>query len=933
MKLNIHPTVILRTPKFSYQANLPASWDELKKDIAISSDAFYQTIKNVKVEELSHLPPKVFFTIWKYFNRAKYRSTPYGTFASFALLKNALNNYGETITLNELQKVHRFIDWPYKNQIQFNLTDLIQQNCLIFSNSSYYSTPTSIRYIACTDGVFELAEIEEDPFVRRILDACLKPIKVNELIECLNLNEQEKQSLFALLEDMHALQLVFTNYDPNIIGEDYFERLNLHADHTLPEYLIAEREPVSGQIAENLLQNIPDLVQFLHKAVPHIEKPALIDFISRFKKKFEQKEVPLLLALDPEMGVGYDELEQAGDDDDFVSQFKQKNKSKKAEIELKSVLRKELIAEKFEKGKTLLLNTTHFILNEELKPIPNSFSFMMSICDELVQVEQIGGATANSLSGRFTLAGQEVLENCIRIAQIEQNANPEILFFDVAYMVEANVDNVNRRRIIYNHQLSILNFDTSSDPLNLCDIMVSVQGDEIILRSKKLGKRIIPKMASAYNYTRSDLSVFRLLCDLQHHAVQTNLNISLEALFPNLDYYPRFQYKNIVLSQARWKIKKDDLFKIKNNEPSVQQCKAYLLELGVSNYFKAGSSDQTLCFSLNSNEDLVAFIQYAQKQKDFFVEEVILPKESLVQDQALKPYLGQFVVSLFHNEKVYSEINAAKIEQPIQVKQIFPPGTEWLYFEIYCHQQRADEILAGPIAYFLDTHQDDIKQWFFIRYNENGNHLRFRVLLSDIERGHALTAALSSYLEENLLAGLVSDVQIRTYKRESERYGHDLIEMAETHFCADSQFVLSLIETQVSNFNKYNLCAAVAYQIQAAGIFEANKFINIIKIISNSFNEEHNLEAADFKKLNTQYQLYRKENSPAVNASQAELFKTFAISFIQILQVCSAEKRVKLFSDLIHMHVNRLFAKDQRSHEMVMYYFLLKELQRRNATA
>ncbi|WP_316804692.1 thiopeptide-type bacteriocin biosynthesis protein [Pedobacter nototheniae] len=933
MKLNIHPTVILRTPKFSHQANLSTFWNELKEDIAISSDAFYQTIKEVKAEELSELPSRIFFTIWKYFNRAKYRSTPYGTFASFALLKDAIKAYGETIVINELQQVHRFIDWPYKNNLPFSLPDLLAKNCFIFSNSSYYHISASIRYIACTEGVFELAEIDDNPLVKQVLDACLTPIRISELIEQLKSDEQEKLSLFALLEDMHALQLVFTSYDPNIIGEDYFQRLNLQPGNNLPEYLIAERKQISGHIDENLVQHIPELVQFLHKVVPHVEKGALTNFIGRFKKKFEQKEVPLLLALDPEMGIGYDELEHAGEQDDFVAGFKQKPAPKKIGIELKAVLGKELNAENFEKGKTLFLNTTLFKLNEKLKPIPNSFSFMMGICDEFVHVEQIGGATANALSGRFTLVGQDVLENCINIAQIEQEANPGVLFFDVAYMIEANVDNINRRKIIYDHQLSILNYDTSKDPLSLRDIMVSVQGDEIILRSEKLGKRIIPKMASAYNYTRSDLSVFRLLCDLQHHAVQTNLNISLEALFPNLDYYPRFQYKNIVLSQAKWKFKKENLFKDKNSEPTVFQCRTYLEELGVSNYFKTGLSDQTLCFSLKSDDDLVAFIQYAQKQKDLFLEEVSLPKESLVKDQNSKPYLGQFVVSLFHSEKVYDEVIRTGLKKPEKVKQIFLPGTEWLYFEIFCHQQRSDQILSGPIAHFLDIHQQEIKQWFFIRYNENGDHLRFRVLLHNLENSHKLTAALSSYLEQDVLNGLVSDIQIKTYKRELERYGNNLIEIAEAHFCTDSQFVLSLLESQFSNFNKYALCVALAYQIQAAGIFEAGTFIEVVKIMSNTFNEEHHLEPADFKKMNAHYQLYRKENTPAINKEQVRNFKAFVASFIHLLQACPLERRIKLFSDLIHMHINRMFVKDQRSHEMVMYYFLLKELQRKKATA
>jgi hypothetical protein len=67
MKLNIQPTVIFRTPKFSYQSELADCWEDLKAAISISSAAFYETIKEVNASELKDLPPKVYFTIWKLF--------------------------------------------------------------------------------------------------------------------------------------------------------------------------------------------------------------------------------------------------------------------------------------------------------------------------------------------------------------------------------------------------------------------------------------------------------------------------------------------------------------------------------------------------------------------------------------------------------------------------------------------------------------------------------------------------------------------------------------------------------------------------------------------------------------------------------------------------------------------------------------------------
>ncbi|RNL55053.1 lantibiotic dehydratase [Pedobacter jejuensis] len=925
MKVKIYPDVVFRTPKFSYKSTLVDCWDDLKAAISISSDAFYQTIKDVTAEELTLLPSKVFFTIWKYYNRAKFRSTPYGTFAGFSILNAAFNPSETKIVVQEDQTVHKFIDWPYKNSLNFSLADLLKSNCLLFANSSYYFTTSSIRYIACTDGLFELAEIDKDEFVIQILEACLVPITVTELIEKLNPLDS-REEIFSLLEDMLSFQLLLSDNDPNIIGEDYFQRIGIEKDIDMPKYLIAERKVISGGIDEKLLNNIPGLINFMQYLQPIEGRDALTQFINKFRKKFEQKEIPLSLALDPEMGIGYDELEQANQGDDFVAQFYGKqNKKDNSTNNLKENFKKLLESKGFISKEVIRLDKLNLPLADNATKIPNSFSMLMSIADETIYVDQTGGSTANALSGRFTLASDKVFQHCKNIAKLEQAANPDVLFFDVAYMVETNVDNINRRKLVYGKQLSILNFDTSEDPITIDDVMLSIQGSEVILRSKKLNKRIVPRMASAYNYSRSDLSVFRLLCDLQHQNVQTNLSFFIENLYPELPYYPKVQYQNIVLSQQKWQIKKENIVKF-----AVSECIEYLNKIGVSKYFKAGLSDQTLCFERDNDIDINAFIQYMHKQNTVYLEEVILPESSVVVDESGKPYLAQFILNLYHEEKIYDGFEHDD-ESKTDVVQIFPPGKEWLYFEIYCHQQRSDLLLSGPIAAFLENHKLKIKSWFFIRYNENGYHLRVRFLLNDIKDGQELTTAFADYLEEDLNAGLISDLQLRTYKRETHRYGNDLIEKIESHFSVDSKFVLALLETQFSANAKYKIVADLIEVLQSSELFDNQIFANVIKTMSDSFNTEHNLEPADFKKINAQYQIYRKADAEELNEKQNAAFVSFQQSFIEILKACEGTRRVQLFSDLLHMYVNRLFNKDQRTHEMVIYYFLLKDVQRRNA--
>ncbi|TDG34865.1 hypothetical protein EZJ43_16355 [Pedobacter changchengzhani] len=930
--MNIHPSLILRTPKFSVNATLAPNWIQLKEAIKISSSSFYETIKDINAADLDSLPQKIQFTIWKYFNRAKFRPTPYGTFAGFSFLdKNSDKSDGKILVRKELV-LHEFIDWPVKNTIRQNEEELFDRNNKLFTNSSFYLTPQSIRYIACTNGQFELAEIDQNEVVLQILNACLKPKKFNDLAGDIEHDGLGVEEIFSLVNDMIALQLLFSDRHPNIIGEDYFERIDLQSEPETPKYILAERKVIAGNLDTSILVALPKLIELLQQLTSKNEKTAFKNFINRFIAKFDQREVMLNVALDPELGVGYDDLEHGEASDDFVNYF-----ANLAAIEAKpspldfvrKAIKSKLLAGEFEVGKTLFLEKISQPSDIAVTQLPNTINLMMCVVDDFVCIEQLGGSTANSLSGRFTIANDAIYNFTKQIAEVEANANPNVLFFDVGYMVESEVDNINRRKQIYDYQVAILNFDTSNDPLSMSDMMLSVRNGEVILRSKKYKKRLIPKLSSAYNYSRSDLSVFRLFCDLQHQGVQSNLLLKLEHLFPDLNYYPRFQYKNLILSMARWKIVQEALFEAIGKNNDLDLCRLYLKNRGIVEYFKTGNGDQTLCFNLNDDLDLKYFIQYMQKQKSCFLEEVKLPTSPLIADLDGNAYNGQFVLALTHDKQIYNGIYDGEDLASTPIKRFFAPGEEWVYFEVFCHQQRSDSLLATSINSYLVEYGNLIKSWFFIRYNEQGDHIRLRILLHNPEDGQKLIGALSNLLKDELIVGIVSDVVVKTYRREIERYGNDLMEDVEQHFAIDSAYVLSLIQTATSINDKYKLCAKLAIKLKdEPSLFENEEFNKIILANSNAFNTEHKLDASTFKKLNATYQVYKTEDNPVLDEEEQLMFDNFYASLVAVLKKCKEAKRAKLFGDLMHMHVNRLFNKAQRTHEMVMYYYLLKDLQR-----
>ncbi len=82
----ISPAAIFRIPKFPLSAGLASCWPDLKSAIQSSSPSFYEQIKDLDARDLENTDPKIFHSISKYFNRAKYRPVPYGSFASIGII-------------------------------------------------------------------------------------------------------------------------------------------------------------------------------------------------------------------------------------------------------------------------------------------------------------------------------------------------------------------------------------------------------------------------------------------------------------------------------------------------------------------------------------------------------------------------------------------------------------------------------------------------------------------------------------------------------------------------------------------------------------------------------------------------------------------------------------------------------------------------------
>lgn len=922
MYLKLHPILVCRSPAFSTDAEMASSLASLKSKIELASPTFYSIVKNLSAEDLPFLTEKLSFTLWKYFNRAKFRATPYGTFAGVSLLPLA-NSLAQAVVAGNLDCV-AYADWSHKK----TLMEKVQASDAYWycSNSSFYIVNEEIRYICYQNEQFELNSVASLPELVAILMCCRNKTALSNLKQLMRLSfGMDEKSTIDLLAQLLDLQLLHCELQGNITGEDYFKRMNYSVESSTADYVLAHRPLISGGLNAALLQQLPDWLRFIGKHLKPNDNEDLRQFKQQFNHRFDQQEVSLAVAMDPEIGIGYGDLAQTLDGYELITAIKGQRFSG-SEQHLGYGALQQFILNQMMLGKALKLENFEAEENVAVPNFPNTLSVLFEIYEGNPVIYSAGGCTANALLGRFSMINDSFAEHCKSLAQLEQAANKGVVFFDIAYQVEHRVDNVNRRRHIYDHELAILTWSEQPLIFDFEDIMVSVHRDEVVLRSKKLGKRIIPRLASAYNYNRSDLAAFRFLCDLQQQHLSTALTLNLQSLLPNLDFYPRASFKGIIVSAAAWRFTSKNIEQLRQQKDGLVFIKKWLDERKINEYFKAGPGDQTLMFNSQNDADLFRFIQYAKlQQAAFYLSEGLYQPNNALTDEKGLNYHAQYIACFYHNEEIYKAVSAKDKAKT----KIESPGGEWLYFEVYAHPNQTNKLLQKLNRELLKPKRKQLKNWFFIRYFDPKPHLRIRLQLHNLRDGFDMLQLLKEILAPEIASLVVNDIQVKTYYKEQERYSIKRMPLVEQFFSADSELVLKLLKTDPpvdillqKSFQQMLTMVQLAFA-------SAEAQLNFCKQMAGNFAKEMQLDQALFKQLNASYKTLDLHSLSNLDANSA-YFRLFD----QILTSCHhAGESVQLTADLIHMHVNRVFSADQRIYEAILYQYLQKLIQQQLSVA
>jgi thiopeptide-type bacteriocin biosynthesis protein len=687
------------------------------------------------------------------------------------------------------------------------------------------------------------------------------------------------------------------------------------------------------------------------------------DIKEKIDKKFGNKPILLSHLFDPDAGIIDTEIITTIDfGNELLNQlnfFKSVPGNNRADKE-KTSPAKEFFAKKLNN----LLNTDSFIIKiekEEIRklklltkvsPLPRTFPVMFKLVNSgqtKLVIENAGGPSGTALLGRFGNGDEETAVLLRDIAKFEKDNNSESIIASVVHLPENRAGNVLQNPDLRDLQIPYL-ASSALPPENqipVSELWIQLDRGSLILFSKKLNKRIIPRIDNAHNYASGSLSVYRLLGALQYENTIRHFGLNQSVALNGIQLSPRIEYKNAILQCAQWTLKNEDIISDttdKNIAGLMEAFNSKCVKWRIPELFLWAEADQTILVNRFDLLTFEIFITGIRKKKSIVIKEYISPHPDGAVDKNNCPYNHQFV-AIAKNTAAFKgrNVDLSAFRSELNVQRSFSPGTEWLYYKIYCSTYLADALLSTLILP-ISKHWEEkgyIDHWFFIRYTDPDHHLRLRFHVLDIKYMELLINDLKQSLAQYTSQDLIWKTQIDTYERELERYSPQAYPFIEQCFNIDSEYCINTLIHQ-EEYEKMQLPLFWISLKNIDDIFNLCSFTTAQKYAAASrsalaFQKEFNIGDNEKDIILTYYHQHNKQIKLLIeNLAGLPNMDTF-INNRQINQqlqspvfdkiktaLPSINTNEQIATSLIHMHYNRLYSTEQRRFEMIGYMLITR---------
>jgi thiopeptide-type bacteriocin biosynthesis protein len=694
-------------------------------------------------------------------------------------------------------------------------------------------------------------------------------------------------------------------------------------------------------------------------------------FREAFVTRYERERVPLLEALDDEAGIGFD---SAGGEGSPLIRGLQLGGSTAFKPELidPHVLLLQKLLECARSGrKELELEWSDLPAHEIGWPIPDSIAVNGTLVaasaeavrngDYRIRLKNVIGPDGARFLGRFCHADPELERLVRRHLKDEEAANPGAVYAEIVYLPEGRIGNVLCRPLLRDYEIVYLG--RSGAPLEyqipVDDLLVSVEGGRITLHSRRLQREIIPRLSNAHGFLNKGLApVYRFLCFLQHQhgtAVPGFTWGPAEAM----DTLPRIRLGRIVLYPARWLLNQSEIAALVKPEKSgrfvaVQELRR---RRDLPRWILLEEADNTLTVDLDNALSIDAFLHVLQRKTSATLLEMYPAPDELCVTSSEGRFHHEFAVPFVRQATeathVRRGIGIAEDTSP-GLARVLAPGSEWMYLKLYGGAATLDDILTASVGPLVRraSERGIIDGWFFLRYADPDDHLRVRFHGDPGRLRAELLPLITTAFHPLLASRRLWKMQFDTYRREVERYGGvEGMPAAERIFCADSQAVLEILQELAGDEGLDLRWRAAILGVDALlndfGFDLAGKR-EVMERIRDGYHKEFKVEVGGRKQLGDRFRNWRRDLEALLDPS-SEHGATFEFArralavrsaanapVVRALRTLADAGNLELaIADLVgsfvHMHCNRMIRAATRQHELVLYDFLFRLYDGKNA--
>ena len=237
------------------------------------------------------------------------------------------------------------------------------------------------------------------------------------------------------------------------------------------------------------------------------------DFKNAFVQRYESQWIPLVAVLDTESGIGYGKFATIGMEEspliDKLPIGDAKALPQNQNVSDTEIFKWQLYHEAISQNKTEVFiddKVIELFSKKEFLPagLPDSMYMMVRInarssldIDQgnyTITLQPPAGPSGGTLLGRFCNLNEEIKNFTIKILQDEEAHKPDCVFAEIVHLPESRIGNVLMRPQLRSYEIPYLCGTTlnSEFQIPVTDLLVGIEENKIMIRSKRLNKIVIP---------------------------------------------------------------------------------------------------------------------------------------------------------------------------------------------------------------------------------------------------------------------------------------------------------------------------------------------------------------------------------------------------------------------------------------------------------